>query len=350
MKRISVLILILVVCIGIGGCKDSALTYERISIELPLEGEKSAYCCYSDDTNMIFSVGKRTGAQVGPLVDTENLIVFNHRTSEFAHTYPVASDAHVVSAVPYEEGILYIDYSVIEDAADYTLEWALEYMDLESNIMILDSGFVYDFYDLPKLCTIEGVPVYLYETQKNGEYAYGINRVDGKETKQIFCEAGGLAAVELQGNGSSYCFVSSEDDGGSLTFKIGDLTGVKSSVLLDGKITSFGLSSSHAICGISKEDGTYALQTVHLQNGTSENISVDRPLYRMSAGKSESAFCVDNMWTIFKLDLDKMELVEIEQPMGVSDEDFNVLFHQVSENEYIFEFGSKARAYFQLML
>lgn len=94
---------------------------------------------------------------------TTGIYMLDYMTEQESYTfYDVKSETVIYSALPYNEGILYTDYSFADTDSSRPIKWQIKYCDSQATTVI-DEGFCSSDSRTPYLCQSEGVPVYFCE-------------------------------------------------------------------------------------------------------------------------------------------------------------------------------------------
>ena len=126
----------LIIVIIMSGCGEGASGYREINIALPLEPSDNMWLCWQKSDTAIFAVGPHaSGSSVGPSYSTDKLLVYNLKAEAVIATYEVNTAAYIYAAAPYQDGILYVDYS----GGPYSASWSLVFQ-TDNGKYILDEG------------------------------------------------------------------------------------------------------------------------------------------------------------------------------------------------------------------
>ena len=348
---------VLCVCIALAFCAGCGVSesgdawpckavYEPLNIELPeLQEGQARLCCYADANNFVFAVGNRNGKQTGPLYDTQYLYVCG-RAGE-GKTYPVNTAAYVISAVPYGDGVIYVDYAV---NSDFAHDWELVLMRGE-NKKTLAAGTVKDFDRVPKLFFLNESAVYLWED----ETSFGLNLIEEETVRTLWRETEGTL-VSVDGacsNGEVFCVPVSFDGEAWATMYIADMQGVLLKKTLSGGITSFAINDMYAICGTGEKNaaGTseFAIERFSAAENTSGSSEVTSALWRL-CGSGLSAVCVDDNFRIWGLNVETGEMEELAAPPEVPTyRNWPILFFSLGENSYMVQVSVEGEQLFYEM-
>ena len=146
--KIKIFLLVGLVCFVMAGCngQKASLDFEvqPVDYQLDLGKGETANLCYANEKKDIFAVGIRNEAVEGPLTDTKRIQVYDMEKEHVTETYPVQGNCYVTQAVPYQEGIVFVQY---ENALVDT-EWSIIYADKEGQAC-LDRGRCDSYESIP---------------------------------------------------------------------------------------------------------------------------------------------------------------------------------------------------------
>lgn len=301
--------------------------YDKFALPFALNENQTELCCYSDGKNSIFAVGSRNEKQIGPLYNTEHLYLCSGL--KVIAEYEINSSAYITSAVPYENGILYVDYTEEDNGQ---LSWFLKRIDgMEKTV--LDHGSTASFDRVPDLILLGGFPLYLWEEGN----CFGINQISGDTIHSIIEESSYiLPKIEIKSNGTYYCYLAAGPDDANASMFIGNEEGVVWSHSLEGKITSFTITEEYAICGLEGE--CFSVDAVNLLTGESKLFQVDKPLWRMS-GSGEACVCVDDGFIPYYVDISQEVIGELSRPKEKSYKTWPTMFYSAGHNNYYARFN-----------
>lgn len=331
---------------------SNGIQYEKLNIDLALNTDQSTYCCYQDKKTILFSVGTKNDRSEGPSVDTDYIAAYDYKKQSVVKKYDLNSESEIISALPYGDGILYVDYTGVFE----TVNWSVVFMD-DSGKKVLDQGTVASFDDAPYFQSVDNTPVYLWENDQGGHYACGVKKIVDFEAESIFEETSyKLDGLQISSNGKQYCYMASRDTDTYATFFIGDLSGILYEHPLSSKIISFAINGSYAICGLGDNPGgkeVFSVDAVNLKTGEAKSFGVDRALYRMSGGRGKTCLCVDNRYTAYFVDVEAGKIEKFALPKEIAERTWvgwSILFYPTGSSEYIVRFdGSGNRLQFYRM-
>ena len=135
---------------------------------------------------------KNAGCLFRTATSTTDFVVADVKTGAIRKLIPVGLTAQVVSAVPYEDGILYVDYSLDDEN---TLNWEIIRHAKEAREILLKGQC--DFYDkLPSLEVLEGVPIVLWEDATDGKAR--LSKISKNGFEDIISEEENITIVTSQ--------------------------------------------------------------------------------------------------------------------------------------------------------
>ncbi|MGN0732899.1 MAG: hypothetical protein ACI4LC_01850 [Emergencia sp.] len=327
----TVLVIILIsMSLFLWGCKSEES--QNLEVDLDLAEKEYSTCCYANEKEIVFSIGERTGALIGPLVNTTKLIVYDIEMKKIVQNYDLCIEEYVYYAVPYENGIVYSLYQARED--DETYQWYIKYVSKKGE-KLLDQGTCSTYDRMPMLGILDGVPVYLYENIADG--SYGVKKIENFQVDLLeeFYE-GSLLSTEIHIADDQYCFMVEDDN--QLNCCFGNLTGILDEVEFEGQLISYGLNKEHIFISVATEEDTYCLYCIDTKNASIETFFMDQPLYRLT-GSGQSMLCVDYQFNVYSVTIGQ-DVTLTEKFIKENDASGNasVFFFSVGEDNYIIAF------------
>lgn len=326
---------------------EKEAVYEEIALNFKLTDKQSETCCYADGTLMLFSVGTRNGKATGPLVNTDEIIEYDYNNEEVIFRYSVNSGGYITGMLPYDDGIIYVDYTECEygevSAYDF-VKWQLIYMTKNGNVRVLDEGKCAYYDDIPLLDTIDGNPIYLYYLEQNEKgNRWGINIVDNLTIKNIIKNDNyALSNLNLMSNGEKYAVLASEDIESEYgIYLVGDKKGIIFECQLDMKIVSDAMTEDYLICSEANDEFNQKLLKVDLNGGKTEQLGIFTILYRLKdiGGNKCLAFKGNNDLSLTMLDILNSELIEFNKPTLESKSDTLGLYPIGNGKIIVMEYG-----------
>ena len=239
--------------------------------------------------------------------------------------FPVSSDAQIVSALPWEDGVIYVEYGPWSEDAGVT--WSVLQTDGTAS-EVLDTGTAESCYEIPVLFFSDAIPHYLCKTP-NGTAVRRIR--DGKA--ELLLEAEGCylfnqRGVAVESNGTQYCFgTGTTPDTPEDLLLICDSEGIVYEYTLRGKLMSWAVTDKYAVCFTYDEDDCYYIEAVDLATREEKRFPV--PLgsaFDWNRMKGSGTACV--LWAgamnyrFFYVDIDAEQLTELPSLSGAAYLDF----------------------------
>lgn len=298
-------------------------TFQKIDFPIVFADKRDkANCCYMEGETGIFAVRNRNGASDGPLFDTQALCLTDNFVIK--KVFDLNSERAIVSMVPYQDGILYVDLTHVpwsETEKNY-VHWTLKWITEEQTVSIAQGRTDGDL-EIPRLFLLGGVPHYLWKAW-DGSGMFGINRVEGTESIPVFTEKEYTidCMPPFECNGKQYAFDVSREGDPYATVLIGDATGILYRCAMDKKITSYAINDSSFVCGLADETDPnrteFSVLSMSLKNGKTETFSADIPIWRF-CGSGESFLAVDDNWHLLVVDTQAQEVRILSRPQEVGD-------------------------------
>lgn len=332
----KLLLYIVTILLFLFGCQSkNDAVYREIDLNLFLKESQDWTCCYQNEDIMILSVGSRNGNMIGPLENTENLLVYDYHEEKVLHKYEISGECYVMSAMPYEEGILYVYYSGFFD----DVPWQVIYASAKGNT-VLDEGNAISYDRTPYLFELDGNPAYLWESGYGAaDYQYGVNQIiDNQSAALCVSQDGYLCELRAYSNGEAFFFP--VDNGNELAvLQIGDQNGINCEYTVSGKIVSMDITQEYIVCSLAEENGkSFWLSLIPLIEGEERSIPLDNPLYRISGGKGETCLCVNWNFDPFEIDLKTGNIEGLDIPENASGLGGSIGFYPCGKRQYLVRF------------
>ena len=310
--KIKIFLLVGLVCFVMAGCsgQKASLDFEvqPVDYQLDLGKGETANLCYANEKKDIFAVGIRNEAVEGPLTDTKRIQVYDMEKEHVTETYPVQGNCYVMQAVPYQEGIVFVQY---ENALVDT-EWSIIYADKEGQAC-LDRGRCDSYESIPGIGLLGETVVYTYEN--TGEsYTWGVKKLSDMTAQNLFSEHGGKCYTPLYTNGEKYCFLIGRENSEFATMIVGDLNGEAFRHDLTQRVDSFGITKDYAVCSVSDGRDNTHLVKVQLRDGSSEVLEKTEPMYMLTGGSGQTAMYVSTGLQAYMTDITGDSTKRIEFP------------------------------------
>ncbi|MFR1722726.1 hypothetical protein [Emergencia timonensis] len=351
MRKILTIFILIIVSFGLFGCFSNrsdkgdcqfnhslmeegvlSVNYELLNPNLKLNDNESGFVCYVDKEVIVFSVGKRNKLDVGPLVDTEYLAVYNFKKKQVVRYFYTMTESFICDVIPYHNGILYSTYkrSRIEKQI---FEWEVVYINSQGK-KLLDEGQCTSYEMIPSFTLINSKPVYLLENISNGKYICCIKRITNMRLSTIFIsKTYKLLETTIDGNGKQYCFLAVEDNQPMLI--IGDEKEILIEYKIQGKINSFDINKKYALISLQEDSLQQSLHTLDLKSKKELKYNFEEGLYRLTGGTGEDCLCVDWEFTPYQINLEKQCIFKLKKPKKYENESQSISFYPISNLRYV---------------
>lgn len=338
MKKLFCILISLIILFTFSSCiNNTKKDLSELNFDFNLEENQDVWLCYESENDIIITVGKDSGKEIGPVIKTEYLAMYDLENNRITDKYYVDTDAYIANVVPYENGILYVDYEGFFE----NVEWHLIYAenDLKEEI---DSGTVSSYERVPYLTVVNDVPVCLIEEDS----VFSVSSVENKELNPIYrSNEYQLDYVNAECNASMYCFTVTDKESNEGKIFIGDISGIKNICPLENKITSFSITDNFAVFALGTEETEeFYIQLINLKNGETETVKTDTALWRMTGGK-DICLCVDSSFNIFSLNTGEKTLEKADKTDSYIIQNSAVAFHHLNKDEFIVRFDSAEQPY-----
>lgn len=301
----------------------SAFTYKTISMPEELASAYHIYHCYQNQTYSLLSVCSDNGKEIGPTVKTDYFALCD--MEGLVASYPVETDAYITSALPYDDGVLYVDYVQQNDGS---LIWYLIHKNGTAEV-VLDTGNASNDLEVPALFYVEGVPYYL---RKNGE-GFSINKIEEHVVASVCSETeyDVLSTVKVCSNGNQYCFLVKYPQEELCRLYICDANGVKYQHKLTGKIASFTITDQYAVCCTGLEGAKkLSIEAINLSTYETKVFAQDYGAFYGLSGTGGVCVAVGNSWQPWAIDIENATVFSISAPRSKAP----IFFHAASKNYF----------------
>lgn len=332
-KKFITLLLFLVSTMFITSCysEPKEVTYRPIALNFDILENQYETSCYHGEETLIFSIGENNGRQTGPFVNTTSLILYDHINEKVIKEFSVNTEAYVYSALPYQDGILYVDY----DGTFENVKWKLTFINEEEK-KIIKEGWCNNWDQTPVLSTIDNTPVFFWEDRVDGTVTLGLSKLVDGEIINIFEQAKqGSGNSYFTTNGHEYFFIEGEEYG---IFAVGDMSGLKQKYPLDKKLVSYTMTQKYIVCSLAENnDGEekYYLLRIDINNGKEKRKEVSQHLYRLEGFGKNTCIGVYYDFRPFYIDLKTLEISEGSYPPDREGSTCGKTYFRASENSGI---------------
>lgn len=271
--------------------------YEELKLTgwQPMEGYTETLL-YADGSAAVLALAKEEPkaksaweASAGGLPNpTEYLVLYNQKTGN-EKTYELKGDAIVSTAVPYRDGLLFMEYSRTSgNPEDDLFDWALYYAE-EKNLQCLDRST--QGTAVPsEICIVDETPVYVFESaapaSEKGSKPYRVMAVDGLQVRTIWVETGCELERSVVSGGSRYAFAFKK--AGKHYLQIGDLKGrVKTIPVAENHLQEFALTPDYFIYTTGWDAEDKVLHSIELSSGKEQTAALDLIFYKLIGGGQE---------------------------------------------------------------
>lgn len=269
--------------------------YDDINLPDSITQAKVIYCCYRDEDGFILSIGEPNGQEIGQCCRTTSFAVCDLNGN--LEVIPVSTEADILTALPYKDGILFADYVT---NTDETVDWSIVYQ-TEGESRILDSGTANYYDSSPYLFLVDGMPCYMWA----GDGYFAAKCIQDEKPEWILKrEDCLLSSVYAQSAGFFYCYRIRYPDNEHETLCLANLAGMSLELDIPGRLYSYTLTGDYLIYIAGKEGSN--LCTIHVvdtTNGQEKDIpELVNPMWQL-CGKGDGAVAVGGSWRAYWIDL-----------------------------------------------
>jgi hypothetical protein len=335
-RNIIALVLLVVLLTGCRSAEAKVLfkepAYTKVDINFNIEENQSETLCYADDDLALFSVGTRNGKPEGPLYDTDHIVSYDYNNEKVINTFKIDYDGYIFSAVPYKNGVIYVDYT----GALADTKWQVKFTDGDKQL-VLDEGECSSYFETPSIILTNGTPVYVWQNTSYDFNRYGVNKVEDMTVSNIFTDTENkLGTVYLYGNGKEYCALIQKPDSEFGSVVVGNLDGQLFTYDLKHKLTSFGITNEKVVCALADSDRDMYIQSIDIEKQTVEDKVIYKQIYGL-VGLNNNTIVYANDKDICQRDIDNFEKTEIPSTEEISGVSGLRVIYPISENKCVIE-------------
>lgn len=365
MKKQRMLLALLLAVVLCAGCANAPAQdgwtwrFARIDLPVALAEKQRVDCCFQEGDTSIFAVRDRrpdsegSMASEAPNYGVQYFCVMEN--FEVKGIYDINKpDETLDSVVPYQDGILYVDYAVKKGAHQaFMVDWTIQWVTPEETVAIAQ-GEAVGRQDVPALFLLDGVPHYLWKAW-DGSGGFGVSRIEGTETVTVFEEKAYSIAWQTNVicNGKQYAFAAGRDGKNDDSIFIGDAAGILYTVTPGASF--YGLTDSDLVYlddAENQQDSGYTLVHMSLKDGKTASFPIDYPVFRI-CGSGDRCIAMDKDGHMVVIDLAKEEVVQILRPVEVGDNTGDT--YAMGDGRYLVEFErmdirTRERTFFHYVL
>lgn len=303
----------------------SAFSYQTISSLEALASTDHIFCCSQSEAYMVLSVCSDNGKDIGPTAKTDCLALYTFEDDIVS--YPIETDAYIVSAVPYNGGVVYVEHT---ELADGNWAWFMVMTD-GTTPTLLDTGTASYYNQTPSLFLVDSVPHYMCHTAEG----YCIKKIEGQHAETVHSEDGCyLLTVEAESNGKQYCYLIKYPSEEFSRVCIRDINGATYQHLLNGKPTHFAITDRYAVCNTGiEETERHSIEAIDLSNGNAIVFAHSYGALYCLAGSGAIGVCVDYKWQPHAIDIENQRVFSISGPKYETNSD-PIYFKPIGENRF----------------
>ena len=285
---------------------SSAFSYQELPIPEALASAHHLYRCYQDETYTLLSVCSRNEAQAGPMVKTDYLALYEQ--SGGMVSYPLETDAYIISAIPYLDGVLYVDHA---EQADGGVAWSVILTD-GAKETVLDTGTASVYDHTPFLFLVQNMPYYLCRSPLNDYAGYSVKRIKKQTAVTVYAESDcRLMNIDACSNGEQFCCTVKYPLEEFSRLCVFDRNGIQYQHLLSGNPTSYTITDRYAVCNTGTEDNRkLTIEAVDLATG--EVTMFHHPYGALYGLAGTGSICVCNAsGKVYAVDIENQRLFTI---------------------------------------
>lgn len=319
------------------------LEYDHIQLPFDTSVNEKTTVCYSDDEKLILSLWNKN-KENSDSYKTTGIYMLNYMAEQENYTFYNAKSENVIySALPYKEGILYVDYSFVDADGSKPIKWQIKYCDSQET-SVIDEGFCSSDSRTPYLCKSEGVPVYFCEMVDDKGAHYTIRTVSELQYS-IVEEITGYEPyiMRMFTNDTDYVIVLRNTETGEFEIMLATHNGIEKFIPLEKNLDSIDVSNSQIVCTLSDSDGNCEIRCFSLnQLDQKGDIAWEyyKPLYRVNCSAENLCPAVDSGFNPYLIDITNQKVDEFDLPEEYNDKGYPVAFYPAGESGYIVDIKS----------
>ena len=324
---ITVMALSLILCFT--GC--GKVEYEPIGQKVFLDEDCVSGLMYSDGETMLTSFGRKTASGNG--MKTRGFALYDKKSGDLINAGSIVSSYQVTSAVPEENGIIYVNYTKDEDK---TINWSVIELKEGAYNYIL-SGKCKNTSELPVLLKSEEGTMIVWKDRASSVAGLSVLS-EGELSRLMNEESSHLVNTKSDSNGS-YVAVYTIDDDKNRTISLVDAEGNVKKIPIDGKLQDVAVTKDNVLAVIRQGESParYKLFNYVISKDEASYTEISACLYGLSGGDGNAALCHDLDNNVYVIDAEKSELKKIEIPEGL--EGAEPVFGRIIKNKAVVAFS-----------
>ena len=327
-KLVLVAILILSMALCFAGCGKTS--YEEIGQKVFLDEDCVSGLMYSDGATMLTSFGKATKS--GKSMKTRGFATYDLKSGDITNVASIVSSYKVTSAVPEEDGIVYVAYTKDENKV---IKWNVIELKSGTDNYVL-SGECKSTSELPVLHRFnDGVAVVWKDRASD---IAGLSMISGGNADRLVTDSASHIVNTISSANEKYATIYTKDDDKNRHISISDTDGVLKRVPIDGKLREVAITQNNVIAVIRQgnEPARYKLFNYNISEDTAEYTELNAALYDLSGGDGDAVICHDLDGRVYMIDAKKNTVKAIDQPENT--DGAAIAFGKIVKNKVISAF------------
>lgn len=288
-----------------------------------------ADCLLVADVNDDITTATET---IRPEIRTNGLYRVDYDADAEPVFYNLVSDGLIYCAVPYAEGIVYVESKPQGGEANYA--WSVVYFDGQSKVPI-DGGLCQD--QLTTQLTLVGdTPEYL--CQRNGEQGdtgIAVCKIVGQQTQELDFLPGVINRNMLDGNGTTYLLNLYDAAQEQVLLAAGDAEGIRTRYQLTDKLNSCSISQRHVVASVGEELGQRNIEGLPLNGGENRVLFPAKRLWRITGAEGTYCVAVDDKFAPYYIHAEKEIIGEIRLPDEVGPSTVVKTFYPAGKDRFL---------------
>lgn len=270
---------------------------------------------------------------IHPQIRTSGLYVLDYKenSSEF---YDLKSDSVIYSAVPYKNGIIYVE-SKMDDGniQDPIYKWDIAYFDGNSQ-SIIDSGYSKN-QTATEVTLIGETPVYVSEQTASGMTSVSVKKIVDLNSETIDSVENAEKYSIVETNGKTYLLSLFDSQREKVILCAGNEEKLYLQHELDDVFNSGTLNADYIVASIGEETEAIKLVGIPLDGSESKDLKQTKRWWRMTGSSGKYCVAVDDNFNPYYIDIEENIVGEIILTDEMGDNILVKSFYPVGEDKYI---------------
>ena len=269
---------------------------------------------------------------IPPEIRTNGIYVLNYR-EDSSKLYDLKSKNFIYSAVPYKDGLIYVEAELDEEYKEDACKWNVIYFD-GKNQHTIDSG--YSENQMATEVTLIGkTPVYISEHTEKGETTVSVKKVVNLSSETIESIDNFEKYSIVETNGDTYLFELYDRQNKTPTLYAGNEKELYLRYKLDDLVNSCAINEKYIVASIGKETDKVKLLGIQLDGSEEKTLQQIKRWWRMTGSSGEYCVAVDNNFNPYYIKISDNAVGEIALPDRMENEILGKRFYPAGKDTFI---------------